>query len=347
MSTKHCRTCVPRSGNNTFRPENMYYVAINGNDATGDGSYSKPWQTIQHAIDQLEAIPLTVSTQAVINLAPGHYAEDLVFTNGYISIVSPLNANDTNEIVEVGGVIGGNVTINITSGTADLFNKQVIFQGIQFSGTITDTSTIPHTLLLQDCYIYANGRALYQNSSADNRTRVYNCQVQTSAPGTTNPCMEIASGDAYLDRVDFSSNVDAPVLKVSGTGVAFASLCDFTCTSTRTTSPGIKIVHITSSRLSTFGNSLFRFTENVAKTNANGFYCLFFEPTTASFVTVLYCVFAPTGIAATLPGPITQYVASTNLTGSINHGGCYSGFPNSVGFATTIGGIKFALPAIS
>jgi hypothetical protein len=321
-----------------FRPTNMYYVAKNGNNTTGDGSYSKPWQTIQHAIDQLEVIPLTAATQAVINLAPGHYVENLIFTNGYIAIVSPMNANDVNEMVE----IEGNVLVNITTGAADLFNKQVIFQGIQITGTVTDTSTIQHTLMLQDCYIYASGRALYQNCTVDNRTRVYNCQIGSSSPLSTDPCMEIASGDTYLERIDFDYNGKAPVLKVSGTGAAFASLCDFTSSSTYNGSDGIKIVHVTSTRGSSFGNSLFRFTNTAAKTNANGFYCLFYEPSSLPGVgiAVLYCTFIATGMNS------SQNVAASTGSGTltsaiISHGGCFSAPGLSNG---SIGGNNAGIP---
>lgn len=330
----------------SFRPTNMYYVAKNGNNGTGDGSYSKPWLTVQHAINQLEAIPLTAATQAVVNLAPGHYVENLTFTNGYISIVSPMNANDVNEVVE----IEGNVLINITAGAADLFNKQVIFQGIQITGSVTDTSTIQHTLMLQDCYLYGSDRLLYQNCTVDNRTRIYNCQINSSSPASTVPCVEIASGDAYLERIDFDYNGLAPVLKVSGTGAAFASLCDFTNSSASSAAPGIKVVYVTSTRGSSFGNSLFRFSNSAAKTNANGFYCLFYEPPAlpGAGIAVLYCTFiatgmdssqnvaASTGTGAPLPGPLPSPTSAL-----ITYGGCFSAPGLSNG---NIGGWNAGIP---
>lgn len=48
-----------------------YYVSTTGNDATGDGSSGNPWQTIQHAVDNLA----DVSATNIINIEAGTYTE--------------------------------------------------------------------------------------------------------------------------------------------------------------------------------------------------------------------------------------------------------------------------------
>jgi hypothetical protein len=329
-----------------FRQANMYYVATNGSDATGDGSFLNPWLTIQNAINLIEAIPPTAATQAVINLAPGHYTENLLFTTGYIAVISPFNANDLNEVAEV----IGNVAIQMTSGTDDLFNRQVMFQGIQITGNIYDDSTRQHTLMIQDCYLFGSGQLLWQNSSVDCRTRIYNCEVNSSSPASTDAMVRISRGDCYLERQDMTYNGLAPVLAVDGSGAVFASNTDFTSSSTSTALPGIKVVHVTSTRACSFGNCLFRFTSSAAKTNLNGFWLLRFDapalPATGG-VSILYCAFAATGMNT------GQSVAGTNGTGSgtsaiIAHGACFSVVPGTASsIAGSVGVNKLPFTAVS
>ncbi len=329
-----------------FRPANMYYVATNGDDVVGDGSYLKPWATIQYAIDQIELVPPTAATQAVINLAPGHYTENLTFSTGYIAVVSPFNTNDANEVAE----ITGDIAINIVAGIDDLFNKQVMFQGIQITGSVVDSSTKQHTLLIQDCYLFGSGQLLWQNCSVNCRTRFYNSEVNSSDPASTDACLRISNGDAYLERLDCTYNGLAPVLAVDGSGAAFSSLCDFTSTSASTALPGIKVVHVTSTRASSFGNCLLRFTSANAKTNLNGFWLLRFDAPTlpaTGAVSVLYTAFAATGMST------LQSVAGTNGSGSgtsaiIAHGACFSVVPGTASsIAGSVGVNKLPFTAVS
>ena len=69
--------------------ENYYVDAVNGNDVTGDGNSTSPWQTITFALDQVEG---TILDQAVINIAPGTYDSTLgeAFTlmmKSYVSLI--------------------------------------------------------------------------------------------------------------------------------------------------------------------------------------------------------------------------------------------------------------------
>ena len=47
-----------------------YYVSETGDDQTGDGSQASPWQTLQHAIDQ---VPQIINHTVTIHLEPGVY----------------------------------------------------------------------------------------------------------------------------------------------------------------------------------------------------------------------------------------------------------------------------------
>jgi hypothetical protein len=298
----------------TFRPTNDYYVALNGNNTTGDGSYSNPWQTIQHAITTLEAIPLTASTQAIIHISPGTYVENLTFTTGYVSVMSTYNGRDYTQTAR----INGNITVVITDSN-DLYSKQVILQGIQVIGTVTDNSTIEHSLILQDCYVFSAGRSLYQNTTAGVacRTRIQNCifnGVVVEDP-TNPPLVEISSGDAYIDRCELSYNGINSVLLINGTGTVYATNCDFTSTTTTIVSPGVIVVKITNQNASTFGICLFRFTNTGSKTNADGFWLLRYDPLTlpGQGISLGYCTFAAYGMST------SENVAGSNGTGPLGN----------------------------
>jgi hypothetical protein len=331
----------------------MYYVATNGSD-TNDGSFLKPWLTIQHAIDQIELVPPTSQTQAVINLAPGHYVEDLLFSVGYMAVISPFNANDINEVAE----LTGNVTISITTGADDRASKQVMFQGIQISGKIYDDSTKQHTLMIQDCYLFGDnstgGQLLHQNCTVDCRTRIYNCEVNSTSPASVLPCIRISNGDCYMERLDIDYDGLAPVLACDGSGTVFATNTDFTNSSTSTALPGIKVVHMTNTRVSSFNNCLFRFFSTATKTNNaptnNGFYLLRFDPPlpTTGAVSLLYCAFAANGLST------ANFVAGTNGTVTpsqpaiIAHASCFSIVGATANFIQgTVGVNKAPFTAVS
>jgi len=334
----------------SFRPSNMYYVAKNGNDTTGDGSYLNPYLTIQKAIDVTEAIPVNDQTQAVVNLAPGHYTENLVFNRGYISIISPYNINDLNEGCE----ITGSISVNITLGTDDLFNKQVVFQGIQITGSITDTSSKQHTLILQDCYLFGANQCLHQNSSVNCRTRIYNCEINDStASGSTNAQIRISRGDAYMERLDCSYSNNGSVLLVDGAGAAYASYCNF-ASSTTLQAPllpgqeGVRVVWVTSSRASTFANCVFQFTSTNPKTNLANFWCFRYDAPSlpGAGVSLGFCSFAPAGMNS------GQSVAGSNGTGSstsaiIAFGACLAAPGGASSIAGTLGVNKVPFTAVA
>lgn len=71
--------------------QTSYFVSPSGNDASGDGSYSKPWQTIPRAQQAVRGVNQNMQADVVVNLLPGLYpvSQALTFTpadsgsNGY------------------------------------------------------------------------------------------------------------------------------------------------------------------------------------------------------------------------------------------------------------------------
>lgn len=63
-----------------FWDEASYYVEVDGNDTTGTGTVSRPFATIQHAIDVLLLAGGT-PTSAYVKVGPGTYTENLSITS--------------------------------------------------------------------------------------------------------------------------------------------------------------------------------------------------------------------------------------------------------------------------
>lgn len=305
----------------TFRPTYTYYVAKNGNDTTGDGSAFNPYLTIQKAITIFEATTPTSRTQSIIYVAPGLYTESLTFTKGYVALISNYNALNVVQTCE----ISGNISVAITTG-GDLANNQVIIQGFQITGSITDTSTQQHTLTIQDSYINAANRALYQNASADARTRLYNCVFATQAKTVSSlPQIDISRGSAFLERVDATYNSDGsgPVLLVEGNAGVTCILCNFASNTTSSDSSGsaVKVVNITTNgRSSVFNNCSFTFESTATTgtrgngTGGSGFYCLYYnQSSSTSFNTTLaYCRFKSLSFSTSTP--IASVVGMTSIS---------------------------------
>jgi len=242
---------------------NTLYVAKNGNDTTGNGSIAAPYLTIQKAIDVAE-LTASVTNLFVIYIAPGDYIENITFTDGCISLIGAVASQNKIEITE----ITGSVTVAVTA-NASLFENQVILSGLSISGTITDTSTVNHSLLLQDTNVFSAGRALYVNSSsADQRTNLINCQIQQTSAGA-NPVVEIANGVVEIERCDIFTAASQNCVLVSGDANAVrVVLSAFENSSSSTTVAALFAITSSSALVHNIGNNTFSFTTLANRTGS-------------------------------------------------------------------------------
>ena len=106
-----------------------FYVAPGGNDASGNGVATNPFNTIQRALTQVE---VTFGTGAkTIHLAPGTYTEN-IFINSCVSIVSLTpNAYACSDTT-----IAGNVTVAILRGSTHIEENIVGFNGVRITGSV-------------------------------------------------------------------------------------------------------------------------------------------------------------------------------------------------------------------
>jgi hypothetical protein len=253
----------------TFRDSTEFYVSTQGSDISGNGSILAPFLTIQKAITQAELIS-SASLICVINVASGHYTENLTFAKGYVVLNGSLQSQVGNEVCE----ITGSISIACV-GANDVFNRQVAFQGFNItcgSGqSITNTSTSSHTVAFQDCKVFVNG-VFYTSSATSADMRTYFTNVEITSTNTANVATVISTnvGLVEIERMDLTVNGNAIGLAIGGTSVL--NRCSLSTLDNTNTAVILKpLINITSSTTSAhnLGNVGFAFTSSVAKTNSS------------------------------------------------------------------------------
>jgi hypothetical protein len=279
----------------TSKDSTEFYVSDNGSDVTGNGSFFAPFLTIQKAITQAELIS-SAANVCVIQVASGHYNENLTFLKGYIIVNGALSSQTGNEVVE----LTGSVSIAVT-GANDLFNRQVTFQGFNFTTgpgqAITDTSTSSHTVTFQDCKAFVYQQFFVSTATCpDMRLYITNVEVSQTYLLSAFPVIVTNVGLAEFERLDVSCVGNVTAIVVGGTSVLNRlSLSTLDATNAATTL--LPLLSITSSTTAThsLGNVAFAFQSAVAKTATNA---MFIGSSINTAIIMLNCVFTLTGTAS-------------------------------------------------
>lgn len=175
--------------------DEIIYVSTSGNDASGDGSESYPYKTIQHAID---AIPKNLAGHTVtIDIAAGTYNENLVVENFHGGKI-------------VIGSAGKSFTINGITIDNSSFVESNIYQIKKKSG------------INNNLFVAKNGSNIFINRNivldgvdrsvagiaAENNSHI---STGSNVIVTANYCVGIAAASAnsyiYLDTIEGSENV--------------------------------------------------------------------------------------------------------------------------------------------
>jgi len=278
----------------TFRDSTEFYVSGQGSDISGNGSILAPYLTIQKAITQAELIS-SASLICVINVASGHYTENLTFNKGYVVLNGSLQTQTGNEVCE----ITGSISIACV-GANDVFNRQVTFQGFNITcgagQSITNTSTSSHTVAFQDCKVFVtNVFYISSASSADMRTYFTNMEITSTNAGNIATVITTNVGLVEFERVDLTVDGNAIGLAVAGTSVL--NRCSLSTFENTNTAVILKpLINITSSTTAThsLGNVAFAFTSAVAKTNSSA---LAIASSINTAILMFNCLFTLTGTA--------------------------------------------------
>ena len=146
--------------------DHVIFVTKGGNDSTGNGSITKPFLTVQAAIDHASSSYPNFGQAVQIEIAPGLYTENVTLTRHNTYIVSSLKKAEQRSVT-----IKGNFTINCTV-AAQKFNHIVGLEGIFFDNSedshsptllLTGSATSGHLTYLKGCYVAQNS----SNSNAN------------------------------------------------------------------------------------------------------------------------------------------------------------------------------------
>ena len=291
----------------TFRDSTEFYVSSQGSN-TNNGSILSPFLTIQAAITAAELVS-SAANICVINVASGHYTENLTFNKGYVVLNGSLQTQTGNEVCE----ITGSISIACV-GANDVFNRQVTFQGFNLTmtggQTITDTSTASHTVAFQDIKAFTDNIFFTSSASCpDMRTYFTNMEITSVSALNTATVISTNVGLVEFERVDLTVNGNAIGIAVGGTSV-LNRMSLSTLDNTNTAVILKPLINITSSTTSThsLGNVAFAFTAATAKTNTSA---MAIASSINTAIIMLNCVFTLAGTANS-----TNYCVGYNGVGS-------------------------------
>lgn len=127
------------TGNSGVDPDHIVWIAKNGNDTTGDGTYHNPFLTIKKGVDSIN--DNDINNRYLVQVCPGVYVEDIIELKSYVSVESvdggvsvrispsnpanPIFKNNTGLNKIKGLSLGGS-----TSGSAYLVDQTVFAMGI-------------------------------------------------------------------------------------------------------------------------------------------------------------------------------------------------------------------------
>jgi len=279
----------------TSKDSTEFFVSDNGNDVTGNGSFFAPFATIQKAVTQAELIS-SAANVCVIQVASGHYNENLTFNKGYVIVNGSLSSQTGNEVCE----LTGSVSIALV-GANDLFNRQVTFQGFNFTTgpgqAITDTSTSSHTVTFQDCKGFIYQQFFVSTATCpDMRLYITNVEISQTYLLSASPVIVTNVGLIEFERLDMTVVGNASAIVIGGTSV-LNRLSLSTLEATNAAATLLPLLSITSSSTAahSLGNVAFAFTSAVAKTATNA---MFIGSSIATAIIMLNCVFTLTGTAS-------------------------------------------------
>jgi hypothetical protein len=255
-----------------FVATNELYVSTNGSDA-GLGGPLDPLLTIQEAIDRAEAITPKTGVMNVY-IADGDYsAGSIVFSGaggGYIQLngAAPSQNNSF-------GVVIGPVLIDLDAGPSDLINRQVILNGLQINGTIRNTSTQAHTVIIQNCRFYpsadTNGISIDDlNTATENRVLIDNCEYTNDSPSVTPlSCFSFTGASTVsFQKCDIQSVNDQPIITLAGTShLQRLENCYLEHQFVNPTSP-ILLLSSTSTNFHSIGLNIFAFKDSTSTSTA-------------------------------------------------------------------------------
>lgn len=200
------------SAGSSLRPSQAYWIAKNGNDATGNGSIGLPFSTIQKAV----SLANNNSIGTTINVMPGIYTENLNLTNENVTIVgygSAPNAQLNTSLI-------GNHTCAPSAGT-----NSILFAGLTMANPTPSTFMIDMTgssagnLTLTNCVLGDTGVSTisgYINVAGPHRVSIERITANNTSQSTTTCLVSVSSATLTASLSQFATFNNNPIIQVTG-----------------------------------------------------------------------------------------------------------------------------------
>lgn len=206
-----------------------FFVSKQGSDLTGDGSYYKPYLTIQKAITEGEALALG-QAGFLVKVDDGTYTENLTITSSLmVSGMKPINPNWLYQVSNPAPQtqITGTITFTNTSGQ----QSRVYFNEIRIEGRINGFTTIDPSstndlfnLYLTNVWLFSTATdnlpliSLENSSGAVGRFTCANCNISKTITNTGIP-IDLVNGGT--NGIIFTASNTRFQLKYDGTTAIF------------------------------------------------------------------------------------------------------------------------------
>lgn len=196
-----------------------YYVSTTGNDTTGNGTLSNPYQTIQYVLDDVAASGDTIT------LRGGTYNENVRVRNAGMTIRSK-----SDEWAVIQSVINDEdkaiaVTFDVDSDGSLLQRVEVIggyYYGIKFNtkwdwGDSTDRSGACN-IIIEDCKIHDTGNACIKVTPGCDDITIRRCEIYNSGRNSPDSAEAIdnVNGDRMLVQQCYIHDITATGLYAKG-----------------------------------------------------------------------------------------------------------------------------------
>lgn len=281
-------TNTPLISNNYIRGSNLItttnptiydvWVSPSGDNASASlyPSSVTPFSSLFSAVTYCNGLTAVDNKYRYIHVMGGSYTEDLSIT----SKVYIIGEGKTGQSSSVGCSLNGNITVNVGTNNNDMFNNGVYISGLQINGKVTNNSTVPAILSLENCYIYtadnASGQGLvHQPTSSDSRLKLWNTQVVSGGKNGFLPLIEVSSvGQVSMNYCNVSAKGLQNCLLLSGTATCDSiNLCKFESSSLSASVQAIVKITANVSGTYTFSNCAFIYSSATSKSanqNASG-----------------------------------------------------------------------------
>jgi hypothetical protein len=186
----------------------IYYVAMNGNDLSGNGSVTNPYATIQKAINQCT----DASKYYTIYISPYAYTESPTIgasISPRISIIGLTNNTNSKNVT-----ITGSFTIAATTATGNETNNVIAFKNLTIqssSGPAINLTGQGFSMFVNNCNLAltgSNASSLLNLASTSSLTRYYfdNVRMNNVAVASSNHMVNLVAGKIWsITNSDFTN----------------------------------------------------------------------------------------------------------------------------------------------